>query len=66
MSLNLLSISLGNAVTAGINFFIKNDDGTSKLPGASYFNFFAGMMLVTAIAFIFVAMRYKERDQTVN
>ena len=62
MSLNLLSISLGNAVTAGINFFIKNADGTSKLPGASYFNFFAGMMLVTAVAFIFVALRYKESD----
>lgn len=61
MSLNLMSISLGNLITSGINFFIQNADGTSKLPGAAYFVFFAGLMLVTAIAFIFVAMAFKER-----
>jgi len=61
MSLNLMSISLGNAITSGINFFIQNPDGTSKLPGATYFLFFAGLMLLTAIVFIFVALRYRER-----
>jgi len=61
MSLNLMSISLGNAITSGINFFIQNPDGSSKLPGATYFLFFAGLMLVTAVAFIFVALRYRER-----
>ena len=61
MSLNLMSISLGNAVTAVINFFIQNKDGTSKLPGATYYLFFAGMMLLTSVAFIFVAGRYRER-----
>jgi POT family proton-dependent oligopeptide transporter len=61
MSLNLMSISLGNLVTAGINFFIQNADGTSKLPGASYYSFFAGMMFVTAIAFVFIARGYKDR-----
>ena len=63
MSLNLMSISLGNAVTAGINFFIQNPDGTSKLPGATYFLFFAGLMLVTAVAFILIAMKYKDRSE---
>lgn len=63
MSLNLMSISLGNLITSGINFFIRNPDGTSKLPGASYFYFFAGLMLVTAVAFIFVALAYKDRTQ---
>ncbi len=61
MSLNLMSISLGNAITSAINFFIQNPDGSSKLPGAYYFLFFAGLMLLTAIAFIFVALRYRER-----
>jgi len=60
MSLNLLSISAGNGLTAIINFFIQNQDGTSKLPGASYFIFFAGIMFLTAIAYIFVASRYRE------
>jgi POT family proton-dependent oligopeptide transporter len=61
MSLNLMSISLGNAITSGINFFIQNPDGTSKLPGTTYYLFFAGLMLVTAVGFIFVAQRYRER-----
>jgi POT family proton-dependent oligopeptide transporter len=64
MSLNLMSISLGNLVTAGINFFIQNRDGTSKLPGATYFYFFAGMMFLTAIGFIFIARRYRARTVT--
>jgi POT family proton-dependent oligopeptide transporter len=61
MSLNLMSISLGNGVTALINFFIQNQDGTSKLPGAVYYLFFAGMMLLTAVGFIFIAGRYREQ-----
>jgi proton-dependent oligopeptide transporter, POT family len=65
MSLNLMSISLGNAVTAGINFFIQNPDGTSKLPGATYFLFFAGLMLVTAVGFIFIALKYRDRPEGV-
>jgi POT family proton-dependent oligopeptide transporter len=61
MSLNLMSISLGNAITSATNVFIQNKDGTSKLPGASYYLFFAGLMLVTAIVFIPVARRYRDR-----
>lgn len=40
-----------------MNFFIQNDDGTSKLVGPHDYWFFAGMMLVTAVAFIPVAKR---------
>jgi POT family proton-dependent oligopeptide transporter len=61
MGFFLLSISLGNALTAFINYFIENDDHTSKLAGASYWWFFSGMMFVVAIAFIFVAYHYKEK-----
>jgi POT family proton-dependent oligopeptide transporter len=61
MALFLMSVSLGNLFTAGVNFFIQNPDGTSKLDGPQYYLFFAGMMALTAIAFIPVAMRYRER-----
>ena len=61
-SINLLTISLGNAFTALVNAFIQNEDGTSKLPGASYYWFFVIAMLVTATIFIPVAMRYRAKD----
>jgi POT family proton-dependent oligopeptide transporter len=61
-SVELLSISLGNAFAAIVNNIIKNDDGTSKLPGASYYWFFVISMLVTAIIFIPVARWYKPRE----
>ena len=61
MAVELLSISLGNLFTAGVNFFIQNEDGSSKLEGASYFWFFAGTMLLTAVIFIPVAVLYKEK-----
>ena len=61
MAVFLLSISLGNLFTAGVNFFIQNEDGSSKLAGASYFWFFTGVMFVTAVIFIPVAALYKEK-----
>ena len=41
MSFYLLSVSLGNLFTALVNHFIQNPDGTSKLAGAAYYNFFS-------------------------
>ena len=61
MGLFLLSISLGNAFTAAVNFFIQNDDKTSKLPGASYYWFFTVLMLATALLFVGVAATYRGR-----
>jgi POT family proton-dependent oligopeptide transporter len=61
-SVNLLSISLGNIFAAIVNAVIQNPDGTSKLPGASYYWFFTGAMLVTAILFIPLALRYKAKE----
>lgn len=62
MSLYLLSVSLGNLITAGVNAVIQNSDGTSKLPGASYYWFFTGMMTVAAIMFVAVALKYHGRS----
>jgi POT family proton-dependent oligopeptide transporter len=61
MALFLMSVSIGNLFTSAVNFFIRNDDGSSKLEGPEYYLFFAGMMLLTAIVFVPVAMRYRER-----
>ena len=61
MALFLMSVALGNVFVAAVNFFILNDDGTSKLAGADYYFFFAGCMLVTALLFIPVAKMYKEK-----
>jgi POT family proton-dependent oligopeptide transporter len=55
----LISVALGNVFTAAVNFFIQNKDGTSKLSGASYFYFFTGVMLVTAMLFLVFAQFYK-------
>jgi proton-dependent oligopeptide transporter, POT family len=60
MALFWLSVSVGNLFTSAVNHFINNPDGTSKLPGASYYMFFVGLMLFTAVVFVFVAMAYKE------
>ncbi len=62
MAVFLLSISLGNAFTALVNAFIQNEDGTSKLPGASYYWFFVISMLVTTLIFIPVASWYKPKE----
>ena len=62
MAVFLLSISLGNAFTAVVNVFIRNEDGTNKLPGASYYWFFTIMMLATAVLFIPIAGRYRVKN----
>ena len=61
MACFLMSVSLGNVFVAGVNFFIQNDDGSSKLAGANYYLFFAACMLVTSVLFIPVAKAYKSK-----
>ncbi|MEW6304756.1 MAG: POT family MFS transporter [Verrucomicrobiota bacterium] len=60
MAFYLLAVSLGNLFTAGINFTIKLPAVASRLAGANYYLFFAALMLVTAIAFVFIARLYQE------
>lgn len=60
MAFFLMSVALGNLFTSAVNFFILNEDGSSKLAGASYFWFFTGLMLLTAILFLWVIRNYQE------
>ena len=61
MSLSLLCISLGNELTALINRAIRIFDLENFTTGPTYYLFFASLMFVAAILFIFVALRYKEQ-----
>ena len=61
MGLFLLSVSIGNAFTALVNVALQLPDGTSRLSGSHYYLFFAGLMLLTSIGFVFYAGRYRER-----
>ena len=58
MAIWLFSVSLGNAVTAVVNTVIQNPDGSSKLPGASYYWFFTALMFVAAVGFALVARTF--------
>jgi POT family proton-dependent oligopeptide transporter len=73
MGIYFLGVSLGNAFTAVINKIIEIPavteivngeevvvkEASSRLEGADYYWFFTGLMLVVAIAFIFMAKKYK-------
>jgi POT family proton-dependent oligopeptide transporter len=59
MALFLATNTAGNLFTSAVNFFIQNPDGSTKLTGANYYLFFAALMLVAAIAFIFIAVSYR-------
>ena len=52
---------IGNLFTSAVNFLIQNPDGSSKLAGASYFWFFTVLMLFTALLFLVVMRRYREK-----
>lgn len=59
MAFFMMSIAAGNLFTSAVNFFIRQEDGSSKLAGAEYYEFFTLLMLVTAVLFMLVARFYK-------
>lgn len=59
MSFYMLSVTLGNLLVSVTNQLIKNPDGTTKLPGASYYWFFTGLMVVASFGFLAVAFTYR-------
>jgi len=62
MSLYLLSVSAGNAITAAVNVATMDEEGNSTLVGAAYYWFFTGLMLVAAVVFLWVGRRYVEEE----
>lgn len=59
MALWLFTVSMGNLFTAGVNHFIQNPDGSSKINDQQYFLFFAVLMFVAACVFVVVALFYR-------
>ena len=57
----LMSVSIDNLFTAAVNYVITQPDGSSSLEGPSYYLFFAGLMFASAVLFVPIAMRFKER-----
>ncbi len=62
MSLYLLSISLGNLLTSGVNYVIAQM-GPDALSGAGYYLFFAAIMAVASVLFVIAASRYRGQVQ---
>ena len=62
MAIKMFAVSLGNLVTAGVNFAIMNEDGTRALEGEAYFLFFAGMLVVNGLIFIPIARAYQVKN----
>ncbi len=61
MALFLLSVSLGNAFTALVNYVIQDADGTVWLAGADYYWFFAWVMFGASLLFLVVVRQYQPR-----
>lgn len=61
MSLFLLSVTAGNLLAAAVNLLIQNSDGTTWLPGASYYWFFTILQTVAAVLFLVYATSFKEK-----
>jgi POT family proton-dependent oligopeptide transporter len=66
MALFLATNTVGNLFTSAVNFFIQNSEETvkrtgqvTKLTGANYYLFFAGLMFVASVAFIIIAIFYR-------
>jgi POT family proton-dependent oligopeptide transporter len=61
MSLYLMSVALGNLFTSTINALIEKTRLASYLQGPNYYWFFAGLMLATAVVFVFYSRTVKEQ-----
>ena len=61
MGFLLLSVTLGNIITAMVNWFIQDDQGQSVISGVDYFMLFVWLILAAGCLYIFVATRYKEK-----
>ena len=60
MSLNMLSVSLGNLIAAGVNRVISSGAAADYLRGPKYFLFFAALLAVTTTVYVFASQRFRE------
>jgi POT family proton-dependent oligopeptide transporter len=63
MSVFLLTVAVGNLITAGVNKALENESFARMLEGPRYFLFFAALPFIAGVLFIFIARGY--RGQTI-
>ena len=61
VSLFLLSIALGNAITSIVNFYNIKTDGSEILNQTNYFLFFTILMLLITLIFMVTSRHFKEK-----
>ncbi len=62
MALYLLSTTVGNQLASAANWFVLDSDGNRRVSETEYFMYFAGLMFLNAIAFVFYARTYREQS----
>ncbi len=62
MSVYMLSISLGNLITAVINWAIVKENGEVIFSGMQYFGFFTLLMLLSSLLFIPITRNYQPKS----
>jgi POT family proton-dependent oligopeptide transporter len=62
MAVYLLSVWLGNLITAVVNGVIQNPDGSSRISELQYYLLFAGGMGAAAVCFVIVARNYNVQN----
>lgn len=61
MSLNMLSVSLGNVMAAGVNALIGYPAVGAYLKGPNYFLFFAALLGASTVLYTIASQRFQER-----
>jgi POT family proton-dependent oligopeptide transporter len=61
MAIFLLSLSIGNGIAALVNVLIQDEQGHSRITGATYYLTFAGCMLLTSLLFAWYARSFREQ-----
>jgi POT family proton-dependent oligopeptide transporter len=61
MALWFLSVSAGNFFASQVNEYLQDDAGNMTISGVQYYLFFAALMAVAAVVYIFYALTYREQ-----
>jgi POT family proton-dependent oligopeptide transporter len=62
MSLYLLTVSLGNVVTALINKLLADANGNMAIPYTQYYAIFTGLMIATTVVYAFCSRTFREQS----
>ena len=60
MGTYLLSVTLGNVITAIVSYMIQDSSGNMMISGVNYYLLFVSMVWAAGVLFVFVAKNYKE------